>query len=94
MDQSIKKSLAEDDECYGVDDLDDVINAEAQELLANDTSDSFLLKGLEKSIEQSDLKSCESSKCKAVDDSDSKEPIRHIESINMPYPVAQKTTEP
>nr|GEU88529.1 hypothetical protein [Tanacetum cinerariifolium] len=39
MDQSIKRSPAEDDECYGVDDLDDAINAETQELLANDTSD-------------------------------------------------------
>ncbi|GJZ75965.1 DNA-directed DNA polymerase [Tanacetum coccineum] len=55
MDQSIKRSPAEDDECYGVDDLDDAINAEAQELLVNDTTDSFLLKGLEKSIEQSDI---------------------------------------
>ncbi|GJU48964.1 DNA-directed DNA polymerase [Tanacetum coccineum] len=44
MDQSIKRSPAEDDECYEVDDLDDAINAEAQELLANDKSDSFLLK--------------------------------------------------
>ncbi|GJW97385.1 DNA-directed DNA polymerase [Tanacetum coccineum] len=41
MDQSIKRSPAEDDECYRVDDLDDAINAEAQELLANDTTDSF-----------------------------------------------------
>ncbi|GJT79345.1 hypothetical protein Tco_1053687 [Tanacetum coccineum] len=47
----------EDDEYYGVDDLDDAINTEAQELLANDTSDSFLLKRLEKSIDQSDLES-------------------------------------
>ncbi|GJT03440.1 DNA-directed DNA polymerase [Tanacetum coccineum] len=68
MDQSIKRSPAEDDECYGVDDLDDVINVEAQELLANDTTDSFLLLGLEKSIDQSDLESCE---CEVVDDSDS-----------------------
>ncbi|GKB55264.1 reverse transcriptase domain-containing protein [Tanacetum coccineum] len=94
MDQSIKRPPAEDDECYGVDDLDDTINAEAQELLANDTSDSFLLKGLEKSIDQSDLESCESFECKAVDDSDSGEPIRRIESVNTPYPVAQKTAEP
>ncbi|GJY74995.1 reverse transcriptase domain-containing protein [Tanacetum coccineum] len=47
-----------DDECYGIDDLDNTINAEAQELLANDKPDSFLLKGLEKSINQSDLESC------------------------------------
>ncbi|GJT70239.1 hypothetical protein Tco_1029525 [Tanacetum coccineum] len=41
MDQSIKRSPTEDDECYGVDDLDNANNAEAQELLANDTTDSF-----------------------------------------------------
>ncbi|GJZ40784.1 DNA-directed DNA polymerase [Tanacetum coccineum] len=52
MDQSIKRSPVEDDEYYRVDDLDDVINVEAQELLVNDTTDSFLLKGLEKSIDQ------------------------------------------
>ncbi|GKA82197.1 DNA-directed DNA polymerase [Tanacetum coccineum] len=48
VDQSIKRPSAEDDECYRVDDLDDMINAKAQELLANDKFDSFLLKGLEK----------------------------------------------
>ncbi|GKE04678.1 DNA-directed DNA polymerase [Tanacetum coccineum] len=94
MDQSIKRSPTEDDECYGVDDLDDAINTEAQELLANDTSGSFLLKGMEKSIDQADLESCESSKCKAIDDSDSGEPIRRIESVNTPYPVAQKIAVP
>ncbi|GJV01577.1 hypothetical protein Tco_1335146 [Tanacetum coccineum] len=94
MDQSIKRPPAEDDECYGVDDLDDAINAKAHELLANNTSDSFLLKRMEKSIDQSDLESCESFECKAVDDSDSGEPIRRIKSVNTPYPVAQKTTEP
>ncbi|GKA89272.1 DNA-directed DNA polymerase [Tanacetum coccineum] len=87
MDQSIKRPPAEVDECYGVDDLDDAINAEAQELLANDTSDSFLLKGLEKLIDQSDLESCESFECKAVDDSDSGEPIWRIEFVNTPYPI-------
>ncbi|GKB08562.1 DNA-directed DNA polymerase [Tanacetum coccineum] len=94
MDQSIKKSLAEDDECYGIDDLDDAINVEAQELLSNNTSDSFLLKGLEKSIDQSDLESCESFECKVVDDSDSGELLRRIESVNTPYPIAQETAEP
>ncbi|GJY97855.1 DNA-directed DNA polymerase [Tanacetum coccineum] len=88
MDQSIKRSQAEDDECYGVDDLDDAINAEAQKLLENDTTDSFLLKGLEKSIEQSDLESCE---CEAADDADS---IRRIKAVNTPYPVAKKMVEP
>ncbi|GKB81452.1 hypothetical protein Tco_0948347, partial [Tanacetum coccineum] len=53
--QSIKREPTEDDKCYGIDDLDDTINAEAQELLANDEPDSFLLRGLEKSIDQSDL---------------------------------------
>ncbi|GKB60859.1 DNA-directed DNA polymerase [Tanacetum coccineum] len=75
MDQSIKRSPAEDDECYGVDDLDDAINAEAQELLANDTTDSFLLKGLEKSIET--LKTFKVMNKKLLIDSNS---IRHIEA--------------
>ncbi|GKC66447.1 reverse transcriptase domain-containing protein, partial [Tanacetum coccineum] len=88
MDQSIKRSPTKDDECYGVDDLDDAINAEVQELLENDTVDSFLLKGLEKSIEQSDLKSYE---CEAADGSDS---IRRIKAINTPYRVEQKMAEP
>nr|GEW49446.1 hypothetical protein [Tanacetum cinerariifolium] len=43
---------------------------------------------MEKSIEQSDLECYE---CEAVDDSDS---IQHIKAVNTPYPVAQKTTEP
>ncbi|GKC69357.1 hypothetical protein Tco_1115240 [Tanacetum coccineum] len=47
----------EDDECFGIDDLDDTINMETQKLLGNDNSDSFLLKGLEKSINQSNLES-------------------------------------
>ncbi|GJX40302.1 DNA-directed DNA polymerase [Tanacetum coccineum] len=94
MDQSIKRPPAEDDECYGIDDLDDAINSEAQELLVNDTSDSFLIKGLEKSINQLDLESYESFKCKVVDDSDLGEPIRRIEYVNTLYPVAQKIVEP
>nr|GEX29254.1 hypothetical protein [Tanacetum cinerariifolium] len=88
MYQSIKRSPAKDDECYGVDDMDDAINAEAQELPVNDTTDSFLLKGLEKSIEQSDLESYE---CEAVDDSDS---IQRIEAVNTPYPIAQNIVKP
>ncbi|GJW55648.1 reverse transcriptase domain-containing protein [Tanacetum coccineum] len=43
----------EDDECYGIDDLDDTINEEAQKLLANEEPDLFLSRGLEKIIEQS-----------------------------------------
>ncbi|GJT12169.1 hypothetical protein Tco_0859211 [Tanacetum coccineum] len=92
VDQSIKRPPAEDDECYGIDDLDDIINAETQELLANDKSDSFLLKGLEKLINQSNLESCECFKSKAGDDSDPRKPIRRINYVNMPYSVAQETT--
>ncbi|GJR14094.1 hypothetical protein Tco_0796746 [Tanacetum coccineum] len=83
-----ERSPTRDDECYEIDYLDDAIYAEAQELLANDTTGSFLLKGLEKSIEQSDLESCE---CEAADDSDS---IRRIEYVNTPYPVKQEMAEP
>nr|GFA94210.1 hypothetical protein [Tanacetum cinerariifolium] len=54
VDQSIKRPSSKDDECYEIDDLDNIINAEAQELLANDESDSFLLRRLEKLINQSE----------------------------------------
>ncbi|GKB13202.1 DNA-directed DNA polymerase [Tanacetum coccineum] len=94
MDQSIKRPPAEDDKCYRVDDLDDAINAKAQKLLVNETSDSFLLKGLEKLIDQSGLESCESLECKAVNDSNSGESIRGIKTVNTLYPVVQKITEP
>ncbi|GKA74403.1 DNA-directed DNA polymerase [Tanacetum coccineum] len=94
VDQSIKRPPNEDDECYGIDDLDDTINMETQELLANDKSDSFLLKGLEKSINQSDLESCESLGNKSDDDSDLEKPIRRINSFNTPYSVAQETARP
>ncbi|GJT09070.1 putative nucleotidyltransferase, ribonuclease H [Tanacetum coccineum] len=57
VDQSIKRPTTKDDECYGIDDLDETINKEAQELLANEDPDSFLSWGLEKSIDQSDLES-------------------------------------
>ncbi|GJS67472.1 hypothetical protein Tco_0682036 [Tanacetum coccineum] len=67
---------------------------ETQELLANDESDSFLLKGLEKSINQSDLESCESLGSKSDDDYDLEKPIRRIDSVNTPYSVAQETTRP
>ncbi|GKB18370.1 DNA-directed DNA polymerase [Tanacetum coccineum] len=62
-----------------------------EELLEDDKSDSFLLKGLEKSINQSDLESCESLESKSDDESDLEIPIRHINSINTPYLVEQGT---
>ncbi|GJR48819.1 DNA-directed DNA polymerase [Tanacetum coccineum] len=55
VDQYIKRPTTKDDECYGIDDLNDTINEEAQELLVNEEPDSFLLRGLEKSIDQPDL---------------------------------------
>ncbi|GJR23647.1 DNA-directed DNA polymerase [Tanacetum coccineum] len=94
VDQSIKRPPAEDDECYGIDDLDDTINAKAQKLLANEEPDSFISRGLEKSIDQSDLEGCESGEHKTDNDSDSDKTIRCISSINTPYPVAQETTKP
>ncbi|GKA82050.1 hypothetical protein Tco_0788798 [Tanacetum coccineum] len=40
VDQLIKRPTTEDDKCYGIDDLDDAINDEAQELMANEEPDS------------------------------------------------------
>nr|GEX53952.1 retrovirus-related Pol polyprotein from transposon TNT 1-94 [Tanacetum cinerariifolium] len=48
MDQLMKKPPSEDDECYNIDELDDIIHKEIQELLEKDQSDLFLLKDLEK----------------------------------------------
>ncbi|GJU10740.1 hypothetical protein Tco_1133136 [Tanacetum coccineum] len=93
VDQLIKRPTTEDDECYGIDDLDDTINEEAQELLTNEEPDSFLSRGLEKSIEQSDLEYCESADRNNDDGSDSKNSIRRINSVNTPYQVAQETTK-
>ncbi|GJY82162.1 reverse transcriptase domain-containing protein [Tanacetum coccineum] len=93
VDQSIKRPTTEDDECYGIDDLDDTINEEAQELLENKEPDSFLSRGLEKSIDQSDLVYCESADSNNDDDFDSKNSIWRINSVNTPYQVAQETTE-
>ncbi|GJV05782.1 DNA-directed DNA polymerase [Tanacetum coccineum] len=92
IDQSIKRLPTKDDAFYGIDDLDNTINAEAQELLANDEPDSFLSRGLEKSIDQSNLEGCEPVECNT--DNDSNEPIRRIASINTPYPVVQETAKP
>ncbi|GJT31869.1 hypothetical protein Tco_0922288 [Tanacetum coccineum] len=50
--------------------------------------------GLEKSIDQSDLESCESSENKSNNESDLKIPIWRINSVNTPYSVEQRTTRP
>ncbi|GJY97052.1 DNA-directed DNA polymerase [Tanacetum coccineum] len=88
----IDRPPTKDYECYGIDDLDDTINAEAQELLANDELDSFLTRGLEKSIDQSDLEDCKPVECN--NNNDSNKPIRRITSINTPYSVDQDTAKP
>ncbi|GKE80444.1 hypothetical protein Tco_1550444, partial [Tanacetum coccineum] len=88
----IDRPPTEDDECYGIDDLDDTINVEAQELLANDEPDSFLSRGLEKLIDQLDLEGCKLVECNT--DNDSNEPIRCIAFINTPYPIVQETAKP
>nr|GFC19377.1 RNA-directed DNA polymerase homolog [Tanacetum cinerariifolium] len=82
------------DECYGIDDLDNTVSMKAQELLANDKFDSFLLKGLEKSINQSNLESCKSLGNKSDDASYLEKPIWHIDSLNTPYAVAHETSKP
>ncbi|GJW28462.1 DNA-directed DNA polymerase, partial [Tanacetum coccineum] len=92
VDQSIKIPKTEDDECYGIDDLDDAINDEAQELMANEEPDSLLSRGLEKSIDQSDLEYCESTSSNEKNGSDSENSIQCINFINTPYLVTQGTT--
>ncbi|GKE40760.1 DNA-directed DNA polymerase [Tanacetum coccineum] len=82
VDQSIKKPTTKDDECYGIDDLDETINEEAQELLANEEPDSFLSRGLEKSIDQSDLECCESTSSNEKNGANSENLIRRIDSAN------------
>ncbi|GJS80528.1 DNA-directed DNA polymerase [Tanacetum coccineum] len=72
IEQSIKRLPAEDDECYGIDDLDKTIHLEAQELLEYDQMDSFLVNNLEKCVNQSNLKNC----------GDSEEPIRCITQVD------------
>ncbi|GJV47440.1 hypothetical protein Tco_1437652 [Tanacetum coccineum] len=76
----------------GIDDLDETINEKARELLTNEEPDSFLSRGLEKSIDQSDLECCESTSSNDKNGSDSENLIRHIDSINTSYPVTQGTS--
>ncbi|GJS19088.1 DNA-directed DNA polymerase [Tanacetum coccineum] len=64
------------------------------ELLENDRSDLFLLKGLEKSIDHSDLESRESLENKSDVKSDLGIAIRRIDYINTSYLVEQRTSRP
>ncbi|GJW03916.1 DNA-directed DNA polymerase, partial [Tanacetum coccineum] len=91
VDQSIKRPTTEDDECYGINDLDETINEEAQKLLVNEEPDSFLSRELEKSINQSDLECCESTSINEKNGADSEKSIRRIDSANTPYSVSQAT---
>ncbi|GJX20351.1 hypothetical protein Tco_0223028 [Tanacetum coccineum] len=59
--------------------------SETQGLLGVDQLDSFLLKGLEKSIIQSDLESCNSIEDKSGEDFDIGMPIQHIDPVNTSY---------
>nr|GEU67380.1 hypothetical protein [Tanacetum cinerariifolium] len=70
------RPITKHDESYGIDDLDDTINEEAQELLENEEPGSFLSRGLEKSIDQLDIECCESSSSKENDGSDLENLIR------------------
>ncbi|GKE90026.1 DNA-directed DNA polymerase, partial [Tanacetum coccineum] len=93
VDQSIKRPTTKDDECYGIDDLDDTINQETQELLTNEEPDSFLSRRLEKSIDQSDLECYKSASSDRNNESDLENSIQRIDSANTPYPVTQGITK-
>ncbi|GJY82355.1 reverse transcriptase domain-containing protein [Tanacetum coccineum] len=80
VDQSMKKPRTEDDECYGIDDLDTVIQSTAQELLENDHRN----KNLEDDINRPDYENSESN---------SEIPIRRIDHINTPYSQEETQNE-
>ncbi|GKE67507.1 reverse transcriptase domain-containing protein [Tanacetum coccineum] len=80
VNQSMKKPRTEDDECYGIDDLDTIIQSAAQELLENDHRN----KNLEDGINRPDSKNC---------GSNSEIPIwriDHINTTNLPIHVVPK----
>nr|GEV75552.1 RNA-directed DNA polymerase homolog [Tanacetum cinerariifolium] len=83
--------VTKDDECYGIDDLDDTINIETQELLENDQLDSFLLKDLEKSVNRSHLESCNSIGDKFFQNFDIEMSIWRIDPVSTLYSEAQET---
>ncbi|GJU13696.1 DNA-directed DNA polymerase [Tanacetum coccineum] len=62
------------------------------ELLTNEEPDSFLSRGLEKSIDQSDLECRESTSKNEKNGSDSENSIRRINSVNTSYPVTHGIT--
>ncbi|GJT05311.1 DNA-directed DNA polymerase [Tanacetum coccineum] len=90
VDQSIKRSPAEDDECYGIDYLDITIHSKTHELLEDDQLDPCMVNNLEKIIDQSDLESCG----KTDNGFESETPIRRIKQVNTPYSESQETKGP
>ncbi|GJS68817.1 reverse transcriptase domain-containing protein [Tanacetum coccineum] len=82
VDQSIKKPLTEDDECYGIDDLDKTIHSVAQELIENEHNDSFLFKDLDINQPYSEGQG---------EQSDSEKSIRRIDIIDTTYSGSQET---
>ncbi|GKE08737.1 reverse transcriptase domain-containing protein [Tanacetum coccineum] len=79
VNQSIKKPRTEDDECYGIDNLDTVIQSTTQELLENDQ----LNENLEEGISQHDFEKY---------DYDSKTLIRRFFQILFAPKDQEKTT--
>ncbi|GJV62984.1 reverse transcriptase domain-containing protein [Tanacetum coccineum] len=92
VDQSIKRPTTKDDECYGIDDLEDTINEEAHELLANEEPGSFLSRELEKSIDQSNLECCEYASSDEKNGSDLENSIRRFFQIPIAPKDQEKTT--
>ncbi|GJX77041.1 hypothetical protein Tco_0816423 [Tanacetum coccineum] len=89
----MKKPSTEDDECYNIDDLDDLdgtINVETMMLLGNGQLDSFLLNNLEKTITQSDQENCNSIVNEFVEYSKIKKSIRRIDVTNTAYSAGQE----
>ncbi|GJS30810.1 DNA-directed DNA polymerase [Tanacetum coccineum] len=82
VDQSIKKTPTNDNECYRIDDLDQTIHLEARELMENDHTDSFLLNDLD--IDEADSEG-------RGERSDFEKSIRHIEILDTAYSVPQET---
>ncbi|GJS21123.1 reverse transcriptase domain-containing protein [Tanacetum coccineum] len=72
------------------DELDDNIHKETHDLLEKDKSDSFLLKHLEKGVNQLDQDNCSPKRDKIVCDSI----IRRIDSIDMAYSEEQQNDSP
>ncbi|GKF53212.1 hypothetical protein Tco_0160122, partial [Tanacetum coccineum] len=90
MDQSMNKPPSKDDECYDIDDFNDIINKETQESLEGDHLDSFLLRDLEKMINKIDLENCNSMVSELVINSNIEIAIRCIESVDTAYLEEQK----